>query len=87
VHRRLWPALVRIANRFPVADLAQIHEVHTPSGKHVTQETPFPDWVPDALAAQALKLEEEQAAGLLGAWSETVKLAAKGRAPKKRPIP
>ena len=86
VHRRLWPALVRIANRFPVADLAQIHEVHTPSGKHVTQETPFPDWVPDALAAQALKLEEEQAAGLLGAWSETVKLAAKGRAPKKRPF-
>jgi hypothetical protein len=44
---------VRIANRFPVADLAQIREAHTPSGKHVTQETPFPDWVPDALAAQA----------------------------------
>jgi hypothetical protein len=87
VHRRLWPALVRIANRFPVADLAQIHEVHTPSGKHVTQETPFPDWVPDALAAQSLKLGEERAADLLGAWSETVKRAAKGRAPNKRQVP
>src|ERR1700678_377059 len=35
VHRRLWAALVRVANRFPVAHLAQIHEVHTVSGKHV----------------------------------------------------
>jgi hypothetical protein len=87
VHRRLWPALVRIASRFPVADLAQIREVHTPSGKHVTQETPFRDWVPDALAARARKLEEEQAARLLGDWSETVKPTAKGRAPKKRPVP
>ena len=86
VHRRLWPALVRIANRFPVADLAQIHEIHTPSGKHVTQESPFPDWVPDALAAQALKLGEKRAAGLLGVWTESVKPAAKGRAPKKKPF-
>jgi hypothetical protein len=86
VHQRLWPALVRIANRFPVADLAQIHEVHTPSGKHVAKEIPFPDWVPDALAAQALRLGEERAASLLGAWSEKLKPAAKGRAPKKKPI-
>jgi len=87
VHRRLWPALVRVANRFPVADLAQIHEVHTASGKHVIKEAPFPDWVSDALAAQALELAEERATRLLGAWSERVKPATKGRAPKKSRAP
>lgn len=85
VHRRLWPALVRVANRFPAAALAQIHEVHTPSGKHITKETPFPDWVSEAVAAQARKLGEHRATGLLGAWSEEVKPAAKSRAPKRKP--
>jgi hypothetical protein len=83
VHRRLWPALVRVANRFPIANLAQIHEAHAPSGKHITKEIPFPDWVSDALAAQALKLGEKRAASLLGAWSEKVKPAAKSRARRK----
>src|SRR5438132_12033702 len=32
VHRRLWPALVRVADRFPVQRLAAIHEEHTSSG-------------------------------------------------------
>jgi hypothetical protein len=86
VHRRLWPALVRTADRFPVAHLAQIHEAHTPSGKHISKEVAFSEWVSDALAAQALELGEEQAVSLLGAWSERVKPAAKGRAPTKKPI-
>jgi hypothetical protein len=73
VHRRLWPALVRVAKRFPVADLAQVHEVHTPSGRHVTQDIQFPDWVPEAVAAQALTLDEKRALSLLGSWSEEVK--------------
>lgn len=73
VHRRLWPAVVRVAKRFRIADLAQVHEVHTPSGKHVTKEIPFPDWVPDAVAAQAVNLDEERALSLLGSWSEKVK--------------
>src|SRR2546430_5619779 len=33
VHRRLWPALVRLANRFAPERLAQVHEQHTPSGR------------------------------------------------------
>jgi hypothetical protein len=64
---------VRAAKRFPVADLAQVHEVHTASGRHVTKEIQFPDWVPDAVAAQALNLDEERALSLLGSWSEKVK--------------
>lgn len=70
VHRRLWPALVRVSKRFPAANLAQIHEVHTASGRHVNQEIQFPDWVPEAVAAQALTLDEQGATSLLGSWSE-----------------
>lgn len=52
VHRRLWPALVRIADQFDPARLGRLHEVHGASGKHVIEKTPFPAWVPaDVLAA------------------------------------
>jgi hypothetical protein len=42
VHRRLWPALVCAAKRFPRGHLAQVHEVHTASGRHVAKDVPFP---------------------------------------------
>lgn len=42
VHRRLWPALVRVAERFPRKHLAKIDEKHTASGKHVSEEVAFP---------------------------------------------
>ena len=56
VHRRLWPALVRIADRFPAKNLAAIHEEHTASGAHRVQDEAFPDWVPNDVlhAAKAL---------------------------------
>src|ERR1700682_6428412 len=37
IHRRLWPALVRVAKRFPSARISHIQEEHTASGKHVTR--------------------------------------------------
>ena len=46
VHRRLWPALVRVADRFAPKQLAALHEEHTPSGAHRVVEQPFPEWVP-----------------------------------------
>src|SRR6185369_15060174 len=46
VHRRLWPALVRVADRFSPTQIAQVREEHTPSGRHVSREVPFPKWVP-----------------------------------------
>ena len=60
IHRRLWPALVRAAERFPPQRLAAIDEVHTASGAHRTMGIPFPDWVPaeDASAAALLTLDE-----------------------------
>ena len=38
VHRRLWPALVRVSGRFPRKNLAKVHEKHTASGKHVCED-------------------------------------------------
>lgn len=61
VHRRLWPSLVRVATRYPVERLAQVHEVHTASGRHVTREVAFPAWVPEDVTTEASKLSEEQA--------------------------
>jgi hypothetical protein len=45
IHRRLWPALVRVADRFRAERLAAVDEVHTP-GAHRTIEIPFPEWIP-----------------------------------------
>jgi hypothetical protein len=46
IHRRLWPAIVRLADRLPTDRLAALVEEHTPSGAHRLHEVPFPDWVP-----------------------------------------
>ena len=70
VHRRLWPALVRVADRFPREHLAKVHEKHTASGRHVNEEVAFPGWVTRELAAKAGELEEESALGEIGAWCE-----------------
>ncbi len=68
VHRRLWPALVRVADRLPKERLAAIREVHTETGRHVVQETPFPDWVPSEVMEEARALEQDAAASVLGQW-------------------
>jgi hypothetical protein len=65
VHRRLWPALVRAARRFPAANIARLREVHTESGRHRVDETPFPDWVSADVAAEADCLNDDQTAAEL----------------------
>jgi hypothetical protein len=61
VHRRVWPALVRLADRFPVARLAAIVEEHTATGAHRVTERPFPDWVPADVRRAAAKLSIDEA--------------------------
>jgi hypothetical protein len=68
VHRRLWPALVRLAPRLPKHSLARLREVHTPSGRHVVRSVAFPRWTPAGLRARASRLSEEAARRALGAW-------------------
>ena len=61
IHRRVWPALVRVAARLPRDRLAAVHEEHTASGAHEKTETPFPDWVPHEISAEASALTLEAA--------------------------
>ncbi len=66
VHRRLWPALVRLASRLPEERVAAIREVHTKGGHHVVEETPFPAWVPLPVLVEAESLSAATATELLG---------------------
>jgi hypothetical protein len=65
IHRRLWPALVRLAGRLGRKRLAAVREEHTPSGRHRTVETPFPRWVPAAIREAAKRLSEADAVAAL----------------------
>ena len=61
VHRRVWPALVRLADRFTPEQLAALHEEHTASGAHKVKEQLFLDWVPQEVLRAAEQLSVEQA--------------------------
>jgi hypothetical protein len=69
IHRRLWPALVRVAKRFSSARISQVHEEHTSSGRHITREVPFPKWVPPGVEKRAKGMSEKEAFDSLGPWS------------------
>jgi hypothetical protein len=66
VHRRLWPALAAAAPMLPAAQLARVTQEHTPSGRHVNRETPFPGWLPDDAARAARLLDPAAALAALG---------------------
>ena len=64
IHRRLWPALVRVGDQLPIERLAALREEHTASGAHRVHEQPFPEWVPDAERRAAADLSADDA------WAE-----------------
>ena len=70
VHRRLWPALVRLERRFTRQQLAQIHQEHTPSGKHLNRLVAFPVWVPQKVLQEAAQMSAGEAERALGAVLE-----------------
>jgi hypothetical protein len=67
VHKRLWPALVRLSSRFPKRSLAAVRQEHTASGAHRTLLTPYPKWVPRPVLGAARRLDPDKAAGDLRA--------------------
>jgi uncharacterized lipoprotein NlpE involved in copper resistance len=67
VHRRVWPALVRLAERFPKKSLAAVRQEHTASGRHRNVVTAFPKWVPRRVLAQGRRLDAAAAAAQLTA--------------------
>jgi len=66
VHRRLWPALVRLGGGLPKRGLAAIREEHTAQGSHRAVVTPFPRWVPKQILSQAKRLTAAQAESKFG---------------------
>jgi len=68
VHRRLWPAIVRLANSLDKKTLAALQEEHTPSGAHSVRTIPFPRWVPLEVRQAAENIPEEEAHLQLGDW-------------------
>jgi len=77
VHRRLWPALVRVAHRFQANHLAQVHQEHTAAGHHVSRELSYPKWVPPEVIEQAQHLSEQEACSALGPWATLPEKAVK----------
>ena len=61
VHRRLWPALVKLAARFPKAGLARTWNEHTATGAHRSRKEAFPKWVPAEVSEEAAALTAEEA--------------------------
>jgi hypothetical protein len=60
-HRRVWPALVRLASRIGERRLDRHAQEHTAKGVHRTVTMPFPEWVPPEVRAEAKRLGEEEA--------------------------
>jgi hypothetical protein len=69
-HRRVWPALVRLAKDGALGSdrVASLQQEHMPTGEHRNFVTPFPDWVDDATARAADKLSGAEARAQLGTW-------------------
>jgi hypothetical protein len=65
VHRRLWPALVKLAGRLGKARLAQVRNEHTASGAHRRRRQAFPRWVPPVVLKEAKALSESEAEAML----------------------
>jgi hypothetical protein len=72
VHRRLWPALVRLSSRFRKAQLAMAWNEHTPTGAHRSRSIPFPRWVPSQVRQEAAQLSIAEAERLLSPWAGSV---------------
>jgi hypothetical protein len=68
VYRRLWPALVRLADVIGVEALTAIRQEHGERGAHHNVTTPFPEWVPREVTIASRRLSEPDARTQLGAW-------------------
>jgi hypothetical protein len=66
VHRRLWPALVRLADELGHERLMSIAQEHTSTGAHRNVSTQYPEWVPEDVKQAAERLSVEEARAQLG---------------------
>jgi hypothetical protein len=80
VHRRLWPALVKLAPRLPRARLARVWEEHTRTGAHRARRIAFPRWVPGEILESAEGLSTADAETLLAPWIPSILRGERRRA-------
>jgi len=66
VHRRLWPALVKMASAFDSDRLSAVREEHTATGAHRMTTVKFLDWVSDDVHADAKCISVAEAEEQLG---------------------
>ncbi len=74
VHRRLWPALVRLAACLPPDSLSRVEEVHTASGRHMVNERRLTEWVSEQVFKEAEHLSKEEALAALGHLGSILRL-------------
>jgi hypothetical protein len=65
VHRRLWPALVRLADRFDDTALLVVGQEHTRTGAHRATRSPLVDWVSVDVVDAAARLSAADATTML----------------------
>ena len=68
IHRRLWPALVKLAPRFRREQLARVWNEHTRSGAHRSRRIAFPRWVSSEVMREAERLSQAEAERILSPW-------------------
>lgn len=78
VHRRLWPAIVRLSASLDKKALAAIREEHTPSGAHKLITVSFARWVTPAIRRAAKNISEERAHLQLGDWIKRYQRGGRG---------
>jgi hypothetical protein len=79
VHRRLWPALVKLAARFQKDRLAKIWEEHMGTGAHRSRSLPFPKWVPKQVLKEAESLSESEAEAVLASFESAIGMLRRAR--------
>lgn len=68
VHRRLWPALVKLASRIGKERVSRVSEEHSRSGAHRSMIEPFPAWVSPEVLKEAKALSVSEAERILSSW-------------------
>jgi hypothetical protein len=61
VHRRLWPALLRLEARLPADALVVVEEEHTATGAHRVRKVPLASWADAEIRVEAGALDEQAA--------------------------
>jgi hypothetical protein len=77
VHRRLWPALVRLSSEIGRARLPCIIEQHTATGAHKNRTVPFSTFIPNQIKIEGSNLSREEAFSMLGSKAVPFILASR----------